>query len=122
VPFKDAEERRKYQREYARSRYGPEQNAKNKAWRKEHRDKCNAYARKCKYGLSADEFSAMLVGQGGACAICHKGLVEKNVDHSHASGRVRGILCNKCNLALGMADDSPDRLRAMAEYIERSEE
>jgi hypothetical protein len=125
VPYKDPEVRRQRQREYARKRYHEDDGtlkAKVSARRRNNRERYNSYARKYKYGLTHGEFEAMLAGQGGACAICHAGLAVKNVDHDHVTGMVRGILCVKCNLALGMADDSPDRLRAMAAYIDRMKE
>jgi hypothetical protein len=51
------------------------------------------------------------------CAIC--GSMQELVgDHDHSSGRPRGILCRKCNLALGNMEDSPERLRAAAAYLE----
>lgn len=53
------------------------------------------------------------------CAIC--GTTEQLVgDHDHKTGRPRGILCRKCNLALGNMDDNPARLRAAALYLERN--
>ena len=69
--------------------------------------------------------AAMLAAQGGGCAICGgqqttKGKNELSVDHCHTTGMVRGLLCNKCNQALGLSDDEPGRLRMMADYIERS--
>lgn len=71
-----------------------------------------------KYGLSADEYARLWTEQDGDCAICgeYRDLV---VDHCHATGRVRGLLCHRCNVALGWLDDDPVRMRAVAEYIER---
>jgi hypothetical protein len=57
----------------------------------------------------------MRADQGGECAIC--GLV--GVDHDHATGAVRGILCFRCNAAIGQLDDEPDRARGLAEYLAR---
>jgi hypothetical protein len=53
------------------------------------------------------------------CAIC--GATAQLVgDHDHKTGAPRGILCRKCNLAIGNMDDAPDRLRAAAAYLERA--
>lgn len=62
--------------------------------------------------------------RGGACGSGHHGhpRIEGEtgwcLDHCHASGKIRGVLCWRCNLALGYAGDSPDALRALAAYIE----
>lgn len=74
-----------------------------------------------KYGITGDEFRAILERQGISCPICGK-TIGKNlsVDHNHITGKVRGVICNKCNLAIGNAEDSPDRLRAMANYLEQN--
>jgi hypothetical protein len=72
-----------------------------------------------RYGLSGDDYDALLALQGGVCAICRKNR-PLGVDHCHLFNEVRGLLCNKCNLGLGMFDDDPDRLRAAADYLERS--
>lgn len=79
------------------------------------------------YGLTGEQYGQMLASQGGVCAICkspevrldRNGVpVALHVDHDHETGKVRSLLCYKCNSALGSMDDSPARLRAAAEYIE----
>lgn len=71
-----------------------------------------------KYGLSADNFDSLVIEHGGRCGICSAQLVKLNVDHDHATGRIRGLLCSLCNRALGFFRDSPDRLRSAANYLE----
>lgn len=73
------------------------------------------------YGLTQTGFDLMLVGQGGVCAIC-KGESKNTkpglcVDHDHVTGNIRGILCHKCNFALGNLDDSPARALILAQYL-----
>jgi hypothetical protein len=82
------------------------------------------------YGLSADAFMALLEAQDGACAICGlrmsdgdadhtSGSVRRaNVDHCHKTGRIRGLLCNRCNTGLGQFSDDPEILRRAAAYLE----
>jgi len=55
-----------------------------------------------KFGMTMADYDLMFASQKGGCAIC--GRTQKqwlSVDHDHASGRVRGLLCTRCNLALG---------------------
>ena len=73
------------------------------------------------YSLSPDAFDAMVAAQQNRCAICDRdmgGGRQRHIDHCHDTGRVRALLCRQCNSALGYAEDSPERLRAMADYIE----
>lgn len=58
------------------------------------------------YGITIKDYADILIEQEGACAICGK--IPENrlcVDHDHNSGKVRGLLCNKCNLGLGYFGD-----------------
>jgi hypothetical protein len=73
-----------------------------------------------KYGITGDEFRVMLDKQEEKCLVC-KQTDEKNlsVDHDHSTGMVRGIICNRCNMALGNVGDSPKILRALADYLEK---
>jgi Recombination endonuclease VII len=82
----------------------------------EHRDKRLRYI----YGISLEEYGAMLARQGGVCAICKKKPDKGKVlfvDHCHVTGRVRGLLCGKCNSVLAFGNDDPDILRAAIAYL-----
>jgi len=74
-----------------------------------------------RFGLSPSDYDFLLKLQGYNCAICHKPLKLKQykfaVDHCHDSDDVRGILCVRCNTALGSFDDDPDMILRAAEYL-----
>lgn len=87
--------------------------------------KAQAYNRRYKYGITAEAFDALLAIQGGVCAVCRSdewpGKDNRpHIDHCHATGRIRGILCGRCNTGLGQFGDDPARLRAAADYLERT--
>jgi len=71
-----------------------------------------------RYGLSLQDYRAILERQGNACAICKMPAKPLCVDHCHATGKVRGFLCRNCNLGLGNYNDNPDLHRAGAAYLE----
>lgn len=71
------------------------------------------------YGMTQADHAAMYEAQGGACATCHEHMDQPYVDHDHATGAVRQMLCMTCNFALGLAKDNPELLRTMATYLER---
>jgi hypothetical protein len=85
------------------------------------------YRLKAYFGITLDEFDAMVAAQGGVCAICsqpERALILGEpkrlcIDHDHETGRVRGLLCNACNIGLGRFRDNLDNLRAAADYLER---
>lgn len=84
------------------------------------------YRLKYDFGLTQEQYDEMFAEQGGVCAICGQPetaitrgeVIRLAVDHCHASGRVRQLLCAHCNHGLGHFRDSPERLRAAADYIE----
>jgi hypothetical protein len=79
------------------------------------------YHLKRRYGITAEDAEAMLAEQGGVCAICSV-MPAEHVDHDHATGAVRQLLCFNCNGGLGQFKDDPDVLRAAADYVERHRE
>ena len=92
-------------------------------WRRQNPAKARGYDFKRHYGISYATYQEMLERQGGVCALCgkedpHFGLA---VDHDHASKKVRGLLCGKCNQGIGCLNDSPALLRKAADYIESHE-
>jgi hypothetical protein len=74
-----------------------------------------------RFGLSPSDYDFLLKLQGYNCAICYKPLKLKQykfaVDHCHDSDDVRGILCVRCNTALGSFGDDPDMILRAAEYL-----
>jgi hypothetical protein len=70
-----------------------------------------------RYGLTLAEYRALQARQGNVCAICRKRARVLCIDHCHLTGRVRGLLCPKCNSALGFCDDDPQLLRAALAYL-----
>lgn len=76
------------------------------------------------YGITPEEDNTMLQKQNGGCAICGEKQNTRHtqklyVDHNHKTGKVRGLLCHKCNHAIGNADDDPRLLRLMIGYLEK---
>ena len=74
------------------------------------------------YGISGEDYEKLFKKQGGQCAIC--GTIkagEKNIffsiDHNHQTNKIRGLLCYKCNTALGMFNDDPGLLEKAAQYL-----
>lgn len=62
-------------------------------------------ARRAKrYGLTPEELTALIEAQNNKCALCDKRLARSHVDHCHATGRVRGVVCPRCNITLGMIE------------------
>jgi len=79
--------------------------------------------RKC-FGITEVEYIQMYNEQGGMCAICDRVIDRRSadVDHCHAYNLVRGLLCRRCNLAIGMFHDDVKLLQRAVEYIEKWED
>jgi len=111
--------------------------ARVKKWQQENRDRLNEYRRKHrqrpevkrreraghlrrKFGITLDDYDRRLAEQGGGCAVCGnppRDDISLHVDHEHQTGRIRGLLCFRCNNALGDLGDDPDVLIRAASYV-----
>jgi Recombination endonuclease VII len=112
-----AESRRSIERRRRKARRDP-------TYRARLRDAKRTNARrsflKVKYGISLEDYDAMLARQGGVCAACKNKKRRSErlcVDHCHVTGKVRGLLCRNCNVGLGLFRDDADLVEAAAAYL-----
>ncbi len=85
-----------------------------------------AYSRESFHGINEAQYELMLKSQNGVCAICGKLETMKHqsgklrslaVDHNHKTCKIRGLLCNRCNIILGQFNDDPRLLEKAAQYL-----
>jgi hypothetical protein len=111
----------------------------NRKWRNENKEKVANYQRKYRkqnpqkyinlrlkwtYGISIEEYNEMFLKQNGLCAICKRTDIEQKrlaVDHCHKTGKIRELLCSKCNKGLGHFDDNLIYLKEAVEYLKKYE-
>lgn len=109
-------------------------NLARQKWKENNPEKAHISQRgrnlKHKYGISLEDYLKMYQDQQGRCACCG---VEENqalygankslnfaVDHCHSTNKVRGLLCNQCNRAIGMLGDTPEALLKAYEYLKKT--
>ena len=113
--------------------------ARRAKYREKNREKIREYGRKWKknnptktgesykrlYGITEADYLLMLEEQNNVCKICLRPeTVKKNdkvkrlsVDHCHKTGKVRGLLCHKCNTTLGKYEDNPETFKRFTKYL-----
>lgn len=82
---------------------------------------------KQKFGITEAEYDAMLESQNGVCAICEQPETRVKfgkptmlaVDHNHKTGKIRQLICSKCNMAIGLINESPIRCDKIKDYLIR---
>lgn len=72
-----------------------------------------------KFGLTPDDYYRLYADQDGVCAICRKAEPERRlaVDHCHSTDKVRGLLCRKCNMGIGLLGDDPKVIARAHSYL-----
>ena len=99
--------------------------ARSKKWAQKNKDRCRFTSRKSKlklkYGITIKQYDIMRSSQNDECALC-KTPFDSNtniphIDHNHLTNQVRGLLCFKCNVLLGAAEDNTQRLEAAIRYL-----
>jgi hypothetical protein len=118
----ERERSRKYSKEHIE-----QERERSQRWRKLYPDQArNAVRRakyKRKYGITTKEAEQLLIAiQTGVCAICggNRDKRRLHIDHDHNTGKIRGILCGKCNRGLGHFADNSDWLHKAGDYIKDS--
>ena len=99
--------------------------ANHKKWRLANPEKQASSVRfsnmKRLFGIGKLEYNALYLKQNGCCALCSlpESIIRRSlaVDHSHSTGKIRGLLCFKCNTALGKFGDNPELLMKAAKYV-----
>jgi hypothetical protein len=122
VKYATEEERRAGKRAYGRmwrAKHRDEQNAKRRLRNRRLPDEDRAHSLRRNYGISLADYERMATGQQGRCAICRElpGKKRLHVDHNHETGKVRGLLCSKCNTGLGLFRDRAGLLHLALEYL-----
>jgi hypothetical protein len=98
---------------------------KNLVWRKENPDKASKVAHKNRlkttYKMFVEDYDRLLEEQDGCCAICKRPeyKIRLSVDHNHDTGKIRGLLCHKCNTSLGLMEENEEAIKGMLEYLKR---
>jgi hypothetical protein len=93
-------------------------------WYYQNKEKSKENSRKRKlvkvFGISSETYNALFDSQNGLCAICGKSSTKRlAVDHNHTTGKVRGLLCHRCNTSLGLLDEDLNSIKKMLEYLEK---
>ena len=86
---------------------------------KNNKHKHQDYARKKRFGLDRTDYETLISAQLNSCAICKTKFTKRApaVDHDHVTGVVRGLLCSRCNLGLGIFKDDPQLLKKATTYL-----
>lgn len=99
------------------------QKERRNQWAKDNPDKVKNSYLKWRFGITLEDYNAMSEAQGHTCAICAQPETTTGrslaVDHCHTTGRIRGLLCTACNVALGKLNDSIERLQSAQAYLLR---
>lgn len=123
MPTKDPVKRREHARRWRNSPKGKAYYAKyQKQWEllnKDRRSKINRRQLLKYHGLTEADYDRMVVEREGRCDLCFEVPEKLYVDHDHKDLRIRGLLCNPCNLALGHLRDRPDVAARVSAYLAR---
>lgn len=98
----------------------------NKRWRERNSERMSALTWEWRlnrdFGLSVIEYKYILAKQNFVCAICGQPDANRrlSVDHCHATGKVRGLLCLRCNRGIGLFQDDPNRLVKASVYLKET--
>lgn len=117
-----------YHREY-NARHREHKNKLTNNWRKANPDRVRNIYLKHTYGITSEEYEKLLEEQKGVCLICGRpekvsdgkgGIKKLHIDHNHTTGKVRGLLCNDCNVGLARFNEDVCILQKAILYLEEN--
>lgn len=82
-----------------------------------HAEERRIYQKVRAYQITKEEYLKMIKDSNGKCAICKLKVKELTVDHNHRTGKVRGVLCHKCNSAIGLFMENVKNLKSAIKYL-----
>lgn len=121
MPYKSSKKELAYQRKWYRKNRAKKY-AIHRKWAIKNKEKVRDYLLQKEHGISLEFYNKILELQGSVCAICSGENDGKNlvVDHDHKTGKLRGLLCFKCNVALGLLKDDFVLFFVAHEYLQRN--
>ena len=124
---KNAEYQKEYYKEY-RKKNAEKLANQNKKWREANKEQDALVMLKArlkrKYNLSIEEYKTLIESQNNSCKICGTHATNNikgklYIDHCHTTGKVRGLLCMKCNSALGLLNDNKKLVQNLLDYLNK---
>ena len=122
MAYSDLTKNKDFQRRY-RANHRDKQRDYLREWRKQRTDSSRKYMLKAHYGLTPEQYDELYNAQAGKCKLCNKPpkggpnsqyLV---VDHDHTTDKVRGLLCQSCNMAIGLLGDTYEDVQQALDYL-----
>ena len=125
----EARERNRLKNAAWRAKDRAKYNQYQSEWKSKNLDKVRQYKWKARFGITSEQYTEMLISQGGVCAICEQEETAQHntsnrvqklaVDHCHSTGKIRGLLCQDCNRGISKFHDDTKRLGNAIKYLTR---
>lgn len=96
-------------------------NERRKKYLESRPNRKKGYSLKYDFGMTYEQYEQLLIKQDGKCAVCKAEPTTRKlaVDHCHTSKKIRGLLCHRCNTALGLLKEDLDIMKSLMEYTEK---
>lgn len=120
MPYKNKSDKKAYNQQYYLD-HKKEIDRRSVQWRKNHPEYTRKIHLRHNHDLSCENWLKIWESQDGKCAICGKKFKKSSnayVDHNHKTGEIRGLLCMKCNFAIGLLNDDLELMKKVIEYLQ----
>ncbi len=126
--YKDPLQAKAYNKKWSKEN-SAKKNLSSIKWARNNPERARSYHIKSKYNITQEQYNEILVRQNYVCAICFKPETSKHqcgkvrplsIDHNHTTGKVRGLLCHKHNMAIGVFEDDVAILENAKQYLIRN--